>query len=158
MSALTVALPHRRATPRLAARLARVLAPGALLVLEGPLGSGKTFLTRALCRALGLDPAVPVTSPTFTLLHELETAPPVAHADLYRLADADAVRLLGLDAQREEGRILVVEWGEPFLALLGGDGLVVDLVVEPRRQAQIRATGLRSAQVLAELAAACGVP
>lgn len=158
MSALTVALPNRRATTRLAGRLARVLAPGDLLVLEGPLGSGKTFLTRALCRSLGLDRALPVTSPTFTLLHELETVPPVAHADLYRLADAAAVRLLGLDAQRDEGRILVVEWGGPYVAVLGGDGLVVELAVEPRREARVRATGARSALVLAELAAACGVP
>jgi tRNA threonylcarbamoyladenosine biosynthesis protein TsaE len=157
MTELVVPLPTRRATIQLGARLARHLAAGDLLALEGPLGAGKTFLTRALCRALGLPRDIAVTSPTFTLLHELETSPPVAHADLYRLADATAVRLLGLDAQRDDGRILVVEWGLPYLDLLGGDALLVSLAVDPVREARLRATGARSARVLAELADASGV-
>ncbi|MBN2197555.1 MAG: tRNA (adenosine(37)-N6)-threonylcarbamoyltransferase complex ATPase subunit type 1 TsaE [Polyangiaceae bacterium] len=154
---LAYPLATRRDTKRLAGQLARVLAGGDLVVLDGPLGSGKTFLTRALCRALGLGQAIPVTSPTFTLLHELETVPRVAHADLYRLRDAVDVRALGLDAQRDEGRLLVVEWGSPYVTVLGGDALIVELVMEPARAARIHATGNRSGSVLAELAAASGV-
>src|SRR5688572_31132597 len=76
-------LTTRRDTLALGRRIARVLEPGALVVLSGPLGSGKTFLTRAVCRALGLPPSVRVPSPTFTLVHEHPTDPPVSHADLY---------------------------------------------------------------------------
>ncbi|HEY3497856.1 MAG TPA: tRNA (adenosine(37)-N6)-threonylcarbamoyltransferase complex ATPase subunit type 1 TsaE [Polyangiaceae bacterium] len=143
-----IPLPTERATRDLAARVAPLLAPGDLLVLNGPLGSGKTYFTRALCRALGLPASARVPSPTFTLIHEHPTTPPVSHADLYRLRDAVDVRGLGLDSQREDGRVLVVEWGEPYIELLGGDALVVDLALAPRR-ASLRATGSRSREMLA---------
>lgn len=144
-----VELPTRRATTRLAARLAPCLRPGDLLVLSGELGAGKTFFVRALCRALGLPERLPVQSPTFALVIEHETRPPLAHADLYRLSSAKEVRDLGLDHQRDEGRLVVVEWGEPWAELLGGDALVLTLTLGPRR-AHFRATGPRSQRILAE--------
>jgi len=140
------------ATRELAARVAPHVVAGDLIVLTGPLGSGKTFFTRALCRSLGLPASVRVPSPTFTLVHEHATKPPLSHADLYRLRDADDVRRLGLDAQRDDGRVLVVEWGEPYVDVLGGDALIVELSLSPRR-AKLRATGERSAVLLAALSA-----
>jgi tRNA threonylcarbamoyladenosine biosynthesis protein TsaE len=142
-----VALTSRRDTLALGRRIASVLEPGDLVVLSGPLGSGKTFLTRAICRALGLPPSIRVPSPTFTLVHEHPTVPPLAHADLYRLETAVQVRALGLDAQRDDGRVLVVEWGAPYVELLGGDALVVELTLEPRG-ASLTATGARSGAML----------
>ena len=152
---LHFALPNRRATRKLAESVAPLLQAGGLVVLTGPLGAGKTFFTRALCRALGLPRGARVTSPTFTLVHEYATAPPVAHADLYRLNGVEQVRELGLDAAREEGKLLVVEWGEPYVDFLGGDALVVALEVEPRR-ADLRATGPASRALLDALAGAHG--
>lgn len=147
---MIVDLPTRRATIQLARRLAPLLGPGDLLVLSGELGAGKTFFVRALCRALGLAERVPVTSPTFSLIVEHETRPPMAHADLYRLSTAKEVRDLGLDHQRDDGRLVVVEWGEPWVELLGGDALILTLALGPRR-ASFRATGPRAARILAEL-------
>jgi len=121
-------------------------------VLSGPLGSGKTFFVRALCRALGLPASQRVASPTFTLVHEHETQPPLSHADLYRLQAIEQVRELGLDAQRDDGRVLVVEWGEPYIELLGGDALLLTLALDPRR-AVISGTGRRSHAIVAELGA-----
>ena len=149
---MDIELPTERATRELAARVAPHLSAGDLLVLSGPLGSGKTFFARALCRALGLPPSVRVPSPTFTLVHEHPTTPPVSHADLYRLRDENDVRGLGLDAQRDEGRVLLVEWGETYVDALGGDALVLELRLAPRR-ASFRATGPRSSAMLAALAA-----
>jgi tRNA threonylcarbamoyladenosine biosynthesis protein TsaE len=145
-----IELKTERDTRELAARVAAHVTSGDLVILTGPLGSGKTFFTRALCRALGLPARARVPSPTFTLVHEHDTKPPVSHADLYRLRDAEDVRRLGLDAQRDDGRVLVVEWGEPYVDVLGGDAFIVELTLSPRR-ATLRATGTRSRALLEAL-------
>jgi tRNA threonylcarbamoyladenosine biosynthesis protein TsaE len=150
MTTLEIELPTRRATVHLARRIAPHLGGGDLVVLSGQLGAGKTFLVRAICRALGLPGDVRVTSPTFTLVGEYETSPPLLHADLYRLGGAGDVHELGLAERRDDGQLLLVEWGEPYVAALGGDALIVSLSVDPR-VARIAATGLRSAEVLAAL-------
>jgi tRNA threonylcarbamoyl adenosine modification protein YjeE len=144
---VTILLATRRTTAELAARVARGLSGGDLVILSGPLGSGKTFFARALAHALGLPKTERVTSPTFVLVQEYETAPRLVHADVYRLTRPEEVAALGLDEQRDHGRVVVVEWGESYIRLLGGDALVVDLAVDPRR-ATLRATGARSAEIL----------
>jgi tRNA threonylcarbamoyladenosine biosynthesis protein TsaE len=139
---LTVPLPTRRATIRLARALAPQLQPSDLVVLEGDLGAGKTFFTRALARALGVPREVPVTSPTFALVHELEGARlRVAHADLYRLGDDAELEPLGLRDARGDGALLVVEWGARWAGALGGDALLIHLAAGPPRRATVTATG-----------------
>ena len=145
-------LPTRRSTQKLAQLIAPVLAESDLVILSGPLGSGKTFFVRALCRALGLAATQRVTSPTFTLVQEYETAPLLAHADLYRLTGPEQLHQLGLDAQRDDGRLLLVEWGEPYVEQLGGDALLMSFALEPRLVV-LSATGRRSRAILAELSA-----
>jgi tRNA threonylcarbamoyl adenosine modification protein YjeE len=148
-----IPLPTRRSTKLLARAISRQLAPGDLVVLSGPLGSGKTFLVRAVCRSLGLGSAVRVTSPTYTLVHEYETVPPLVHADLYRLnppddrATVDDATVLALAEQRSEGRVLFVEWGTRFIDALGGDAVVIELGVSPRT-ATVTATGARAQECL----------
>jgi len=149
-SELKYDLPTRRSTQKLAQLIAPSLAESDLVILTGPLGSGKTFFVRALCRALGLPNTLRVTSPTFTLVQEYETTPPLAHADLYRLTGPGQLRELGLDAQRDDGRVLLVEWGEPYVEQLGGDALLLTFALEPRRVV-VSATGRRSRATLAEL-------
>ena len=156
--ALEVPLPNRRATIRLAQALAPALRGGDLVLLEGELGAGKTFFTRALCRALGVPRDVRVTSPTFALVQELEGRLRIAHADLYRLGDADELGPLGLRDARGEGALLVVEWGGPHAAELGGDALTVHLGLGDRRVARVTASGPESAERLATLRAALAVP
>lgn len=118
-------LASRRDTTRLAARAAKVLTPGSLVLLSGGLGAGKTFFARALLRALGVTSAVP--SPTFTLVQEYETRiAPVLHVDLYRLREAGVdtraeIARLGLREQRGDGAILLVEWADGFEEELGGE-------------------------------------
>ncbi len=98
-------------------RLAAQLSPGALVLLSGPLGAGKTELVRGLAEGLGAD-ADEVASPTFALVHEYgpPPAPPIlVHADLYRLLGTSAgsgaaVEDLGLAEARERGSVVVVEW------------------------------------------------
>jgi tRNA threonylcarbamoyladenosine biosynthesis protein TsaE len=154
------ALATRRDTTRLGAAIARALEPGDLVLLVGELGAGKTFLARAIARGLGVPREVAVTSPTFTLVREYATARAVLlHADLYRLRDAvdstktraDVLRL-GLAERRDEGAIVLVEWGEGLEAELGGaPSLVVRLALAgaSREGREARLDGPRLARVTA---------
>lgn len=159
MTSLEVELPTRRATRRLGTALAGSLVPSALVVLNGPLGAGKTFFVRGVLRALGVPQQEPVTSPTFSLVHEFDTVPRVLHADLYRLTAANELGPLGLAEARASGAALLVEWGEPYRALLGGDALTVELVLarEARpRLARLASSGPLSAVLLGDVARRLG--
>jgi tRNA threonylcarbamoyl adenosine modification protein YjeE len=118
MPAVEIAVDSLQATERLASRLAELLAPGDLILLDGDLGAGKTAFARALLRALARDPSLEVPSPTFTLVQPYEEGRlPVLHADLYRLASPQEVLELGLDEALERGSCLI-EWpgrAGPFL-------------------------------------------
>jgi tRNA threonylcarbamoyladenosine biosynthesis protein TsaE len=147
---LLIPLESRRATIRLGQRLAAVVAAGDLIILSGELGAGKTFLTRGIARALGLPARIRVVSPTFGLVLEYATQPRLVHADLYRLTQPHEVAELGLLEQRDDGALLIVEWGEPYARVLGGDALLVRLECVPRR-AGIECTGSRSRELLKAL-------
>jgi tRNA threonylcarbamoyladenosine biosynthesis protein TsaE len=153
-----VSLPTRRATIRLARAVAAALLPGDLVILSGDLGAGKTFFTRALCRALGVPFEEPITSPTFTLIHEHAGRLPIAHADLYRIGDEDELAQLGLRERRGEGAVVVVEWGAPYAAVLGGDAFSVtfEVTAEGARRARIEAGGARSSAILAAVGRGLG--
>jgi tRNA threonylcarbamoyladenosine biosynthesis protein TsaE len=142
----SIPLPTRRSTVQLAKRLAGAIEGGDLVVLSGGLGAGKTFFARALCRALGVSAQVPITSPTFTLVHEYDGRVRLRHADAYRLHNAGELVELGLREQRTEGAVLVVEWGGPYVGALGGDGLLLEIAVSPtgERTARPASTGPRS--------------
>lgn len=93
----------------LGVRLGERLRAGDLLILTGPLGAGKTTLTRGIGEGLGVRG--PVTSPTFVLARthpSLVDGPPLVHVDAYRLADAEELDDLDLDFERS---VVVAEWG-----------------------------------------------
>lgn len=152
---MELALPTRRATRRLGAALAPLLEIGDVIWLEGELGAGKTFFARGLFRALGVPESIPVTSPTFALMHEHEgRAAPILHLDLYRLGDVEALDELGL-AEAFERAIVVVEWGARFRGALGERGLEIALTIPeegPGRAARLTALDARGEILLAALA------
>ncbi len=109
----------------LGARLAAVLRAGDLVVLTGPLGAGKTTLTRGLGAALGARGQV--SSPTFVLArtHPTTAGPDLVHVDAYRLSDPVELDDLDLDWDTS---IVVVEWGRGFVDGISDDVLDVEIV------------------------------
>jgi len=104
-----VPLASEADTAALGARLARAARAGDCILLEGPIGAGKSCLARAFIRAL-CGPTEEVPSPTFTLVQVYEAqGVEIWHADLYRLAHPDEVWELGLDEAFQRA-ICLVEW------------------------------------------------
>ena len=110
--------------------IARTLAPGSLVLLEGDLGAGKTALARAIIRHLLGDETLDVPSPSFALLQPYEEAGvAILHADLYRLASAREIDELGLFDKPKA--IVLVEWPERAPELAARADLVLKLTVPP---------------------------
>lgn len=130
--------------------LARALAPGIAVLLEGELGAGKTTLVREMCRALGWKRTC---SPSFAIVNEYARARiPVAHADLYRVENVDA-RDFGLDEYLEDGWLLVVEWPERLIRADFPEIWRCRLTVETggARRLSVTAHGARAVRALGEL-------
>lgn len=106
---LTLDLPTAADTEALGRRLATLTASGDVILLEGPIGAGKSCLARAFIRArMGREEEVP--SPSFTLVQVYEAdGVEIWHADLYRLTHPDEVLELGLD-DAFTSAICLVEW------------------------------------------------
>ena len=134
---LTLSLPDLAATEALAARAAALARPGDALLLEGPLGAGKSAFARAFLRAAAGDSGLEVPSPSFTLVQAYELPAGVAHHfDLYRLSGPDELIELGWDEARDG--IVIVEWPQRLEHLAPTDALC--LALEPGEGDQRTAT------------------
>ena len=113
-------------TERLGEGLAPALQVGDVILLEGPLGAGKTRFVVGLAR--GLACKARVRSPTFGLVHEYGGRITLAHLDLYRLAPGD-VEGLGIEELAQRAA-LVVEWGEKLPSPWSEDALWLRFAID----------------------------
>jgi len=108
------ALDKPESTVLLGSRLTKKFPELRILLLNGPLGAGKTTLVKGIAKSLQIEE--PVTSPTFPLAqHYTSGSPPLVHIDLYRLEDPNAANEFFLQEEEESkamGALLVVEWPE----------------------------------------------
>lgn len=123
---ITVVTSGPGRTRTLGRRLARLLRPGDVVLLQGTLGAGKTTLAQGI--GAGLHVEGPVNSPTFVLLARHEGATLLYHADLYRLGGPDEVEDLALSEQAADG-VLLVEWPERGLDALPAEHLLISIEI-----------------------------
>lgn len=110
-------------TVRLGVELGGVLRGGEVLLLEGPLGSGKTTLVKGVAKGLGV--VREVTSPSFVLEKVYKGIKTLRHIDLYRLEGEEAAGFWGfVDADPDD--VLAVEWGERVARVVPG-GIRIDM-------------------------------
>ena len=115
-------------TQALAARLARTLRRGDLVLLTGELGAGKTTFTQGLGEGLGVRPGI--ISPTFVLVREhpnLGDGPDLVHVDAYRLGSEGEVDDIDLEASMDRA-VTVVEWGHGLVEHLAESRLEITLI------------------------------
>ena len=113
MAGLTFAVAEPSDMVELGQQLGKQLAPGDVVSLTGPLGAGKTTLVRGV--AAGLDVSDQVSSPTFVIARQHAGRVPLQHVDAYRISDEAEFDDLDLEARDQ---VTVIEWGEPYAALL----------------------------------------
>lgn len=122
-------LPDQTMTERFARQFREHLKPGDIVLLEGPVGVGKSAFARAIVQdAMHLDGTVDaVPSPTFTLVQVYETSSATYwHADLYRLSHVEELAELGLEDAFEDA-VTLIEWPERLGAQTPARHLVVQL-------------------------------
>jgi tRNA threonylcarbamoyladenosine biosynthesis protein TsaE len=150
---LTAYVVDLAATEAFGRRLGGLLFPGAVVALVGPLGAGKTHLSRAVAEGLGVANPAAVTSPTFTLIHEYPGRVPVYHFDAYRLSGPREFAELGVDEYFHGDGVCLVEWADRVAATLPAERLWVGIEVlgEDRRLLTLTAIGRRYEAVLEAL-------
>lgn len=124
-------------TIRLGAWLANEAMVGSVISLEGPLGAGKTHLSKGLVAALGYDGVV--TSPSYALVHEYAGKQLlVSHFDFYRMNDDRELETMGYDDCLAVG-VTLIEWGNKFPDVLPAGTIRLRIEILPEGGRRMRA-------------------
>ena len=129
-------------TYELGRALGRRLDAGELVLLEGPLGVGKTVFARGIAAGLGIAPEQ-VCSPSFTLVQEYGGGRiRMHHVDLYRVEALEEIGTLGLEELQEAGSVVVVEWGDRLPHAYRRDAVTIHLhdIGEASRRIELEGT------------------
>ena len=123
------------------------------IALSGTLGAGKTQWTRFFAISLGAHPES-VSSPTFLLVHEYNSQPPIFHLDAYRIGDEDEMLELGIEEMFDTDAITIVEWADKFPKLMPRNTLQIHMEIgelPTTRHVLLQANGNRAKSMLQSL-------
>lgn len=144
-------LPDALATRRIGEQLARAAQPGLIVLLDGPLGAGKTTLVQGF--AAGIGAAQAAASPSFVLAHHYVGGRlPVWHLDLYRIENETEIDDLDLDFYTPREGVALVEWSERGGSRWPADALHIRLELDGggrRATIECPATGIAAGVGLA---------
>ncbi|MEW6458043.1 MAG: tRNA (adenosine(37)-N6)-threonylcarbamoyltransferase complex ATPase subunit type 1 TsaE [Bacillota bacterium] len=138
-------------TQQVGEELGRLLEPGDLICVYGPLGAGKTALAQGVARGLGVTEAV--VSPTFILIREYRGRVPFYHFDAYRLHGPADLNLLGAEEYLAGDGVVLVEWADRVDPALPAERLdiVLDYGGENKRRLSFVPRGARYRALVEEL-------
>ena len=149
----TIEIPDLAATEAFGRRLGELLFPGAVVALVGPLGAGKTHLTRAVAEGLGVKNPAAVNSPTFVLIQEYPARLPIYHFDAYRLSGPREFAELGVDEYFRGDGVCLSNGPTRWKRRCRAEHLriEIEIVDENQRRFTITATGGRYKELLMHL-------
>ena len=141
MSELIVNLHTEKATNQFGKIISKLIKVGDIIFLSGEMGSGKTFLARAIITSL-LKEEIEIPSPTFTIIQEYDCKEfTIAHADLYRIKNKNELEALGIDEILEKGSILI-EWPEKLRNTYENDTLEI-MFIEINKKKSLRLINIK---------------
>ena len=133
-------------------KLGSLLEAGDVVCLTGDLGAGKTTMTKAIAKALGVEEDV--TSPTFTIIHEYSGRIPVYHFDVYRIRRLEEMEDLGYEEYFYGKGVCLIEWASEIESLIPEERLWIDItrdVGDHRRIIDIKGTSSHFIKIIEEL-------
>mgnify|MGYP000082387592 CR=1 FL=1 len=113
-------------TIALGKQFAGELSPGVIVCLNGELGAGKTHFVKGMAEALGVDQN-DVQSPTFTLINEYMSDPPLYHFDCYRMESPREALEIGAEEYFYGDGICVIEWPERITSILPPEAIWISI-------------------------------
>ncbi len=121
-------------------RIGRKAPAGSVILLIGPLGAGKTVLSKGIARGMGITEEI--VSPTYTIVSEYPSDKTLYHIDLYRVEGREQVENLGLDDFLGARGVSVVEWGEKLDTDLPAPPVRVRIQIDSETERTITVEGL----------------
>lgn len=110
-----------------AKELLKFISDGDIIILNGNLGAGKTFLVKAISAYWQINN---VTSPTFALVNEYSGEKKIIHFDFYRVGEVQELFDIGFDEYlSDDSAIKFIEWGELFTSILPNKKIVINIIL-----------------------------